>query len=58
MSTLPDLLAQPIELRTLDNPLTLGDLRLRCFALGTMNTPAQLASFLQGELRPTRHEHT
>jgi hypothetical protein len=57
LSNLPQLLNQPVELRPQDNALTLGDLWFRCFALGTTNTPAELAGFLRGELRPTRHEH-
>jgi hypothetical protein len=33
------------------------ELWLRCFALGTMHTPAELEAFLRGEGRPTRHEY-
>jgi hypothetical protein len=49
--------AQPVELRSRDSALTLADLWLRCYALGSMNTPEELAGFLRGELRPTRHEY-
>lgn len=54
---LPEPVSQPIELRTRDNDLSLADLWLRCFALGSTNTPKELAGFLRGELRPTRHEY-
>ena len=33
-----------VELRIHNEALAFNDLRLRCFALGTMNTPEQLAS--------------
>jgi hypothetical protein len=36
--------------------LSLEDLWLRCFALGTTNTLFQLEAFLHGALRPTPHE--
>ena len=54
---LPDPLARPVELGPHDNALTLGDLWLRCYALGSMNTRAQLGAFLRGHLRPTPHEY-
>jgi hypothetical protein len=54
---LPQHVAQPLELRSRENVLSLSDLWLRCFALGSTNTPAELAGFLRGELRPTRHEY-
>lgn len=58
MSNLPEPHAQPVESsHPPASALSLSDLWLRCFALGTMNTPTQLAGFLQGELRPTRHEY-
>jgi hypothetical protein len=55
MSNLPEF--RSVELCAGDNVLALDDLWLRCFALGTMNTPAQLGGFLRGELRPSRHEY-
>ena len=55
MSNLPEL--RSVELCPEDSVLGLDDLWLRCFALGTMNTPAQLGGFLRGELRPSRHEY-
>ena len=55
MSNLPD--PRSVGLRSQDNVLTLDDLWLRCFALGSMNTPTQLAGFLRAELSPTRHEY-
>lgn len=39
------------------NVLSLSALWLRCFALGTMNTPVQVAGFLRGQLCPTRPEY-
>ena len=36
--------------------LSLGELWLHCFALGSDNTPLQLDAFLHGALRPTPHE--
>jgi hypothetical protein len=55
MSNLPE--PRYVDLCAEDNVLTLDDLWLRCFALGTMNTPKQLAGFVRGDLRPTRHEY-
>jgi hypothetical protein len=57
MSNLPEPLTEPDGLLPRDGAFTLDDLWLRCFALGTMNTPTQLAGFLRGDLRPTRHEY-
>jgi hypothetical protein len=57
MSNLPAPLAQPVDLRPNDNSLSLGELWLRCYALGSMNTKTQLGAFLRGELHPTRHEY-
>jgi hypothetical protein len=37
--------------------LSLDELWLRCFALGSMNTTGELQAFLRGEARPTRHEY-
>ena len=54
---LPEPVAQPSALPTRDTVLSLADLWLRCFALGSTNTPKELAGFLRGELRPTRHEY-
>jgi hypothetical protein len=51
------LLPEPVELRSRDDVISLADLWLRCFALGSTNTPQELAGFLRGELRPTRHEY-
>ena len=36
--------------------LSLGELWLHCFALGSDNTPLQLEAFLHGALVPTPHE--
>jgi len=36
--------------------LSLDELWLRCFALGSMNTTTELETFLRGSARPTRHE--
>ncbi len=57
MSNLPEPHAQPVELHPPTNTLSLNDLWLRCFALGTMNTPEQLGGFMRGEVRPTRYEY-
>ena len=57
MSDLPEPVALPVELRPYDNALTIGELWLRCYALGSMNTQTELGAFLRGELRPTRHEY-
>jgi hypothetical protein len=54
---LPEPAASPVALHTRDDDLSLADLWLRCFALGSTNTPQELAGFLRGELRPTRHEY-
>jgi hypothetical protein len=54
---LPEPVASPVALRSRDNVISLADLWLRCFALGSTNTPQELAGFLRGELRPTRHEY-
>jgi hypothetical protein len=40
-----------------DVVITLDELWLRCFALGTMNSVAELEAFLRGEASPTRHEY-
>ncbi len=53
----PGPVPQPVELRSRDKVLSLADLWVRCYALGTTNTPGELAGFLRGELRPTRHEY-
>jgi hypothetical protein len=37
--------------------ISLDDLWLRCFALGSMNTARELGAFLRGAARPTRHEY-
>jgi hypothetical protein len=57
MSSLPERQIPSVEKYSQDNVLTLEDLWLRCFALGTMNTLVQLAEFLLGEECPTRHEY-
>ena len=57
MSELPEPYAGPINLRSDGAVLSLEDLWLRCFALGTLNTPEELAGFLRGDVRPTRHEY-
>jgi len=46
-----------VELHPQDDVLSLNDLWLRCFALGSMNTALELEGFLRGTLRPTRHEY-
>jgi hypothetical protein len=50
-------LVRPVDLHSQDNLLSLAELWLRCFALGTINTPIQLAAFFRGTLLPTRHEY-
>ena len=40
-----------------DVVITLDELWLRCFALGMMNSVADLEAFLRGEASPTRHEY-
>ena len=57
MLNLPEPIVRTFELRAQDNARFIEELWLRCFALGTTNTPTQLAGFLRGELRPTRHEY-
>jgi hypothetical protein len=37
--------------------MSVDELWLRCFALGSMNTARELEAFLRGRARPTRHEH-
>ena len=55
MSNVPE--PRSVELCAGDRVLTLDDLWLRCFALGTMHTPTQLGRLLRGELRPSGHEY-
>ena len=55
MSNLPE--PRLVELSAADHGLTLDDLWLRCFALGTMHTPTQLEGLLRGEQVPSRHEY-
>jgi hypothetical protein len=55
MSDLPE--PRLVELCAADHVLTLDDLWLRCFALGTTHTPTQLSSLLRGERLPSRHEY-
>jgi hypothetical protein len=57
MSSLPERQILLVQKSLQDNVLTLEDLWLRCFALGTMNTLMQLEEFLRGEECPTRHEY-
>jgi hypothetical protein len=45
------------DLQPGDLVISLDDLWLRCFALGTMNTATELEAFLRGVDRPTRHEY-
>jgi hypothetical protein len=40
-----------------ERTISLDELWLRCFALGTMNTATELEAFLLGGARPTRHEY-
>jgi hypothetical protein len=54
---LPEPFTSPVALRSRDDVISLADLWLRCFALGSTNTLQELAGFLSGELRPTRHEY-
>jgi hypothetical protein len=54
---LPEPVALPAVLRSRGKVFSLADLWLRCYALGTTNTPRELAAFLRGEIRPTRHEY-
>jgi hypothetical protein len=37
--------------------ISLDELWLRCFALGSMNTTTELETLLLGSARPTRHEY-
>ena len=55
MSNLPE--PRLVELCVADHVLTLDDLWLRCFALGTTYTPTQLGRLLRGERLPSRHEY-
>ena len=57
MSNLPEPLPNTADLPHQGNVLTIRDLWLRCFALGGMNTPQELGSFIRGESNPTRHEY-
>lgn len=57
MSKLPEPYARPVDLQHQRGVLTLDDFWVRCLALGTTNTPEEIAAFLRGDLRPTRHEH-
>ena len=57
MSKLPEPYLRRADLQPQGDVLTLQDLWVRCFALGTMNTPEQLGGFMRGELRPSRHEY-
>ncbi len=45
------------DLQPDDLVISLDDLWLRCFALGTMNTATELEAFLRDVDRPTRHEY-
>jgi hypothetical protein len=45
------------DLQPDDLVISLDDLWLRCFALGTMNTATELEAFLRDRGRPTRHEY-
>jgi hypothetical protein len=45
------------DLQPDDPVISLDDLWLRCFALGTMNTATEVEAFLRGVDRPTRHEY-
>jgi hypothetical protein len=49
--------ALTVELHSQDDVLSLGDLWLRCVALGTTTTPQELEGFLKGTLRLPRHEY-
>jgi hypothetical protein len=57
MLTMLEPRALPVGLKTQDGVLSVGDLWLRCFALGAMMTPPELEGLLRGTLRPTRHEY-
>ena len=45
------------DVRPEDLIISLDDLWLRCFAIGTMNTATELEAFLRDADRPTRHEY-
>ena len=45
------------DLQPEDLVISLDDLWLRCFAIGTMNTATELEAFLRDADRPTRHEY-
>jgi hypothetical protein len=49
--------ALPVELKAQVGVLSVADLWLSCFALGTMRSPLELEGLLRGTLRPTRHEY-
>jgi hypothetical protein len=49
--------ALTVGLHSQEDVLSLGDLWLRCFALGARTRPQELEGFLKGTLRLTRHEY-
>jgi hypothetical protein len=57
MANLPKPIALPADLRRHGDDLSLSELWLRCFALGAMNTQADLGAFLAGNQDPTPHEY-
>ena len=56
MLKIPERQLDLAELCRQHTDLTLEDLWLRCFALGSTNSLIQLEAFLHGALRPTPHE--
>jgi hypothetical protein len=46
-----------IDVHRREITISLADLWLRCFALGTVNTATELEAFLRGAALPTRHEY-
>jgi hypothetical protein len=56
MLKIPERQLDLTELCRQHTDLSLEDLWLRCFALGSTNTLLQLEAFLHGALRPTPHE--
>jgi hypothetical protein len=56
MLKIPERQLDLAELWRQHSRLSLYELWLQCFALGSDNTPLQLEAFLYGALRPTPHE--
>jgi hypothetical protein len=46
-----------LERARTESGLSVADLWLRCFALGSMSTPVELEAHLEGALMPSPHEY-